>query len=180
MAEQDTRNPAEIEQEIERTQDEMSRTVDRIGDQLTPRNLLNSLLDKAEENDIDARYIVDGARRNPLALGLIAAGGIWLLSDSDAKLSTLKPHRRSSSGNEDWDQHDGFHRSYLDHMSKVQRIPDEDDLTFQRRRNYARADYLMIESNHDEDEKSFPDSLNAAKDRSEEHKSERPPIMRHT
>src|SRR3546814_2875848 len=63
---------------------------------------------------------------NPLALGLIAAGGIWLLSDSDAKLSTLKPHRRSSSGNEDWDQHDGFHRSYLDHMSKVQRIPDED------------------------------------------------------
>src|SRR3546814_21036364 len=90
---------------------------------------------------------------NPLALGLIAAGGIWLLSDSDAKLSTLKPHRRSSSGNEDWDQHDGFHRSYLDHMSKVQRIPDEDDLTFQRRRNYARADYLMIERNHDEDEK---------------------------
>src|SRR3546814_12442375 len=116
----------------------MSRTVDRIGDQLTPRNLLNPLLDKAEENDIDARYIVDGARRNPLALGLIAAGGIWLLSDSDAKLSTLKPRRRSSSGNEDWDQHDGFHRSYLDHMSKVQRIPDEDVLTFQRLRNYAR------------------------------------------
>src|SRR3546814_2698915 len=97
MAEQDTRNPAEIEQEIERTQDEMSRTVARIGDQLTPRNLLNSLLDKAEENDIDARYIVYGARRNPLALGLIAAGGIWLLSDSAAKLTTLKPHRRSSS-----------------------------------------------------------------------------------
>src|SRR3546814_20654988 len=75
MAEQDTRNPAEIEQEIERTQDEMSRTVDRIGDQLTPRNLLNSLLDKAEENDITECSIVDGARRNPLDLGRIAAGG---------------------------------------------------------------------------------------------------------
>src|SRR3546814_17860989 len=106
MAEQDTRNPAEIEQEIERTQDEMSRTVDRIGDQFNPRNLLNSLLDKAEENDIDARYIVDGARHNPLALGLIAAGGLWLLRDSDAKLSTLTPPPRSSTGNEDWDQPD--------------------------------------------------------------------------
>src|SRR3546814_14531590 len=104
----------------------MSRTVDRIGDQLTPRNLLNSLLDTAEENDIDARYIVDGARRNPLALGLIAAGGIWLLSDSDAKISTLKPHRRSSSGHEDWDQQHGIHLSFLDQMNKVQRIPDED------------------------------------------------------
>src|SRR3546814_12680945 len=104
MAEQDTRNPAEIEQEIERTQDEMSRTVDRFADQLTPRNLLNSLLDKAAENDIDARYIVDGPRRNPLALGLIAAGGIWLLSDRDAKLSNPKPHRRPSSGHEDWNQ----------------------------------------------------------------------------
>src|SRR3546814_1541153 len=106
--------------------------------------------------------MVDGSRRNPLALGQIAAGGIWLSSDSDAKLSTLKPHSRSSSGNEEWDQHDGFHRSYLDHMSKVQRIPDEDDLTFQRRQNYARADYLMIERNHDEYEKSFHDRLNAA------------------
>src|SRR3546814_5392834 len=45
------------------------------------------------------------------------------------------------------------------------RIPDEDDLTFQRRRNYARADYLMIERNHDEDEKSFHDRLNAATDK---------------
>src|SRR3546814_9564052 len=96
MAEQDTRNPAEIEQEIERTQDEMSRTVDRIGDQLTPRNLLNSLLDKAEENDIDARYIVDGARRNPLALGLIAAGGIWLLSRSAEQTSELQSLMRIS------------------------------------------------------------------------------------
>src|SRR3546814_4133395 len=102
---------------------------------------------------------------------------------SDVCSSDL-PHRRSSSGNEDWDQHDGFHRSYLDHMSKVQRIPDEDDLTFQRRRNYARADYLMIERNHDEDEKSFHDRLNAAtdklrerRDRSEEHTSELQSLM---
>ena len=65
------RDPAEIEREIRQTQAEMSRTVDRLGDQLTPRNLLNGLLDKADENGIDARYLVDGARRNPIALALI-------------------------------------------------------------------------------------------------------------
>ena len=59
-------DPAKIERDIRRTQDDMSRTVDKIGDQLTPRNLLNGLLDKADENGIDARYLVDGARRNPL------------------------------------------------------------------------------------------------------------------
>ena len=69
-----TQDPVEIERDIRQTQDQMSRTVDRIGDQLTFRNLFNALLDKAEENDVDARYLVEGARKNPIALGLIAAG----------------------------------------------------------------------------------------------------------
>jgi hypothetical protein len=44
----DTRDPADIEAEIRRTQEDMSRTVGRIGDQFTPRNIINGLLDKAE------------------------------------------------------------------------------------------------------------------------------------
>ena len=68
-----TQDPAEIERDIRRTQDEMSRTVDKIGNQLTARNVFNELLDKADENNVDARMLVDGARRNPIALGLIAA-----------------------------------------------------------------------------------------------------------
>src|SRR5215203_4067931 len=92
-------DPAAIERDIRRTQDDMSRTVDRLGDQLTMKNLFNALLDKADENGVDAHYLVDGARRNPIALGLIAAGAIWLVSDKDSKFPTFK----SGKGRERWD-----------------------------------------------------------------------------
>ena len=80
MTDTTTEDPAVIEREIRRTQDNMSRTVDKIGDQLSVKNIFNALLDKADENNVDARMLVDGARRNPIALGLIAAGAICLLS----------------------------------------------------------------------------------------------------
>ena len=63
----------------------MSRTVEKLGSQLTPKNLFNALLDKADENNVDARMLFDGARRNPVALGMIAVGAIWLISEKDAK-----------------------------------------------------------------------------------------------
>ena len=83
-----TQDPEAIERDIRQTQEDMSRTVDRIGNQLTPRNILSSLLDKAD--DIDARALLDGARRNPLALAMIAGGAIWLASDRDAKLPSFR------------------------------------------------------------------------------------------
>ena len=162
----DTRDPAEIEREIRSTQAEMSRTVDKIGDQLTPRNLLNGLLDKADEKGIDARYLVDGARRNPLALAMIALGGIWLVSDSDAKASSLKPSRLGLTGSDTGSGssiHD-HHRGYIDHMSRCERQPNEDDLAYRRRRDIARANYLMIEQRHDEDESTFRQRLDQATD----------------
>ncbi|GGD89789.1 hypothetical protein GCM10011515_06750 [Tsuneonella deserti] len=158
----ETRDPAEIEREIRQTQAEMGRTVDKIGDQLTPRNLLNALLDKADENGIDARYLVDGARRNPLALGMIALGGIWLVSDSDARPSTLKP-----SGIGGWtgsEAHYDHHRGYIEHMSRCEPQANEDEASYRRRRDLARANYLMIEQRHDEDESSFRQRLDQATD----------------
>ncbi|MXO74388.1 DUF3618 domain-containing protein [Altererythrobacter aerius] len=156
------RDPAEIEREIRQTQAEMSRTVDRLGDQLTPRNLLNGLLDKADENGIDARYLVDGARRNPIALAMIALGGIWLVSDSDAKASSLKP---SGLGNlKKWGAHDDHHRGYVDHMSRCEPQANEDMAAYRRRRDIARSNYLMIEQRHDEDETSFRQRLDQATD----------------
>jgi hypothetical protein len=154
-----TDDPAEIERDIRRTQEEMSRTVDRIGDQLTPRNLINALLDKAEDNDIDARYLIDGARRNPLALAMIAGGGIWLISDSDARL----PKLRSGSLNSDTsDHHDPHHRDYVSHMERIERSDGEDDAAYQRRRDIARANYFMLERSHDEDEHGFRQRLDQA------------------
>lgn len=162
-------DPAAIEADIRRTQDEMSKTVDKIGDQLNPRTFINALLDKAESNDIDARYLIDGARRNPLALGMIAGGLIWLVSDSDAKLPSLNGIGSSLKGSGSQDKAsdrpedfgDRYHRDYVAHMERVQRAQDEDDLAYQRRRDLARSNYFMLERGHDEDEGSFRQRLDA-------------------
>lgn len=159
-----TRDPAEIEREIRATQADMSRTADQIGDQFTPRNLFNALLEKADEKGIDASYVLDSARRNPIALAMISLGGIWLVSDSDANVSALKPSGLGKSRSSDDLPSKGFHRDYVEHMSRCEPQPNEDDLAYRRRRDLARANYLMIEQHHDEDEKSFRDRLNAATD----------------
>ena len=171
MTTQDTRSPEEIEAEIERTQNDMSRTVDRLGDQFTPRNLMNALFDKAEENDVQARQLYDGARRNPLALGLIAGGLIWLVSDQDAKPSSF-----TSDDDFDDDYDDGYdggygrayddphHRGYVDHMAAFERLDNEDDTSYRRRRDLHRGSYLMIEQRHDEDDAGFRKRLDDATD----------------
>lgn len=40
----------------------MSPTVDKLGDQLTVKNVFNALLDKADENGIDAHYLLEAAK----------------------------------------------------------------------------------------------------------------------
>ncbi|MDQ4088042.1 MAG: DUF3618 domain-containing protein [Pseudomonadota bacterium] len=155
-----TEDPAIIEQDIRRTQEDMSRTVDKIGDQLTFRNVFNSLLDKADENNVDARYLIEGARRNPVALGLIAAGAIWLVSDKDAKFPTLSKGKEGGSDEPDFSGgYDADHRDYVTHMSSVEMREGEDALAYQRRRDIARANFLMVERGHDEDESSFRQRL---------------------
>jgi hypothetical protein len=157
-------DPAVIEQDIRRTQEDMSRTVDKIGNQLTAKNLFNALLDKADENGVDAQYLVDGARRNPIALGLIAAGAIWLVSDKDSKFPSMPSRGKSKQR---WDETDDFdldssdvhHRDYVTHMSTLEIRPDEDATAYQRRRDLHRASYLMCERRPDEDESSFRQRL---------------------
>lgn len=110
------RSPDEIERDIRATQDDMSRTVEQLGDELTGRNIVKSLVDKAGQNGFDVRYLIDAAQRNPLALGLIAAGGLWLVSGSDAKLSALT----MSKGQSDDDQgnHNAAHHANGAHASE--------------------------------------------------------------
>lgn len=172
------RSPEEIEREIRATQEEMSRTVEQIEGELTVRNVMNSLFDKADQNGIDMRYLLDGARRNPLAIGMIGAGALWLVSDADARPSALGIgggkgggqgegakkrlfSRGSSTGvsAEDWHPD---HRRYVDHMSLCQPEAGEDDQAYRRRRDIARANYFMIEQGHGEDESAFRKRLDAA------------------
>lgn len=159
-----TEDPAAIEREIRRTQDNMSRTVDKIGDQLSIKNLFNALLDKADENNVDARTLLDGARRNPIALGLIAAGAIWLVSDKNSKIPSLS----SKFGKSDHGTSDGVdthHRDYVSHMATVEQRADEDAMSYQRRRDTARSNFLMVERDHDEDDSSFRQRLNGMTDK---------------
>lgn len=149
-----------IERDIRRTQDDMSRTVDKLGDQLTPRNIFNALLDQADRNGIDAHYLIDGARRNPIALGLIAAGAIWLVSDAESKFPSLgsksKKQERDASGRQGGDVH---HRDYVNHMSSIEAREGEDSEAYQRRRDLHRAAFLMCERKPNEDETSFRQRL---------------------
>lgn len=159
MTDNTTEDPAAIEREIRRTQDSMSRTVEKIGDQLSIKNLVNGLLDKADENHVDARMVLDGARRNPIALGLIAAGAIWLISDKDSKIPSLGT-KAGKSDDEVSDGADNHHRDYVSHMSSVEQRSDEDAMSYQRRRDVARSNFLMVDRNHDEDDSSFSRRLN--------------------
>jgi hypothetical protein len=159
MTDQTYQDPAEIERDIRQTQEQMSRTVDAIGDQLTPRNLLNALLDKADSNNVDARMLLDGARRNPLALAMIAGGAIWLVSDNDAKLPKFERHKSEPDPSFGVDPH---HRDYISHMERVEERDGEDLASYQRRRDAARANYFMIERAHDDDDHSFRDKLDKA------------------
>ena len=156
-------DPAAIEQDIRRTQDEMSKTVDKLGNQLSAKNLFNALLDKADENGVDAQYLIDGARRNPIALGLIAAGAIWLVSDKDSKFPSMpsrgKKPQAGTKDEFDLHGHDIHHRDYVSHMSALDMREGEDEQSFQRRRDLHRANFLMCERRPEEDEHSFRSRL---------------------
>ena len=164
-----TQDPEAIERDIRRTQDDMSRTVDKLGDQLTVKNVFNALLDKADEKGVDAHYLVDGARRNPMALGLIAAGMIWLVSDKDSKFPSIPSRgKKPQAGTKDeLDLYgsDIHHRDYVTHMSSLEMRDGEDDLVYQRRRDLHRANFLMCERNPDEDDHSFRQRLNDLTDK---------------
>lgn len=159
----DQRTPEEIERDIRQTQADMSRTARQIEGELTPRAIIDGLLDKAGQNGVDSSYLIDVARRNPLALGMVAVGGLWLVSDADARPSAMKlPFGRSHGHGASDDGWHPEHRSYVDHMARCERQAGEDAAAYRRRRDHARASYFMIEQGHDEDEGAFRQRLDAA------------------
>jgi hypothetical protein len=161
-----TQDPATIERDILRTQDDMSRTVDKLGDQLTVKNVFNALLDKADENGIDAHYLLDGARRNPMALGLIAAGAIWLVSDKDSKFPSMPTNSKGATDDHnDSAGRDVHHSDYVSHMSSLEMRDGENPSDYQRRRDMHRATFLMCERKSDEDDRSFRERLDDITDK---------------
>lgn len=73
-----------IERDIDRTQDRIGDTIDKLEEKLNPRDVASSLM--GEDGMDTAKEAFEVARRNPLPVALIAAGVIWLFATSDAPM----------------------------------------------------------------------------------------------
>jgi hypothetical protein len=71
-----TQNPETLVREIERTRDNLARTIDAIAERVSPANNARRALQRARErtDGIDMRYVAAGAA---VAVGVTAALLIW-------------------------------------------------------------------------------------------------------
>jgi len=71
-----TQNPDTLVREIERTRENLARTIDAIADRVSPANNARRILERARERTgkIDMRYVAAGAA---VAVGVTAALLIW-------------------------------------------------------------------------------------------------------
>jgi len=71
-----TQNPDTLVREIERTRDNLARTIDAIAERVSPANNVRRALERARErtNGIDMRYVAAGAA---VVAGVTAAFLIW-------------------------------------------------------------------------------------------------------
>jgi ElaB/YqjD/DUF883 family membrane-anchored ribosome-binding protein len=113
------RSPEEIEREIERTRNRMSRNIDELGDRLSPGNLKeeakSAIKDAAhgavsnvgEQARRTSSRLVEVIRENPLPVIAVGAGVTWLLTqrsrsdvsgDRMARYAYTGPERRQGHG----------------------------------------------------------------------------------
>lgn len=75
---------ATIARDVERTQDDMGATIDRIEERLSPRGIAQSLL--SDENADTARGAWEVIRESPLPVALMVGGAAWLVATSRAPM----------------------------------------------------------------------------------------------
>jgi hypothetical protein len=80
----DQNREAVIERDVVRTQDEIGDTVEKLEEKLNPRNVADAFI--GEDGMDTAKEAFEVARRNPLPVGLIAIGAVWLFATSDAPM----------------------------------------------------------------------------------------------
>lgn len=169
----DTTSAQAIERDIEQTQNNISDTVEQLQRRLNPRSLIDSLLG---DEDASSQQLINAAKNNPLAVGLIGVGALLLASGKTPSIPSFGSSRSSDGdsatdgakrafGGRNWLRGQDHHASYLEHMSRCQPQPGEDDAAYRRRRDLARADFFMIDQHHDEDEGSFRTRLNEAQEK---------------
>jgi hypothetical protein len=84
MAANSTNGAATLERDIDRTQDRIGDTVDKIEEKLNPSEITRSVL--GEDGQERVRNGLRIARENPLPVALIAIGALWLFATSDTPM----------------------------------------------------------------------------------------------
>ena len=93
MSDNPTDSPDMIERDIERTQDRMGDTVDRIEEKLTPKEVTRAAL--GDDGQELVREALRMTRENPVPVAMIAVGAIWLLATSGSPLIKRAGNRLS-------------------------------------------------------------------------------------
>ena len=83
-----------IELEIRETQDQIGETVQKLEEQLAPRQVVRSVIGDDRIDWIEGA--IEVAKRNPVPVAMIAIGALWLLSKSGPDGSTLLSQLRGS------------------------------------------------------------------------------------
>jgi hypothetical protein len=97
----DTRDSDTIERDIDRTQDKIGDTVEKIEEKMDPSEITRSIL--GEDGQESVRNGLRIARENPIPVALIAIGAVWLFATSDTPMIRRVRERligggRSSTG----------------------------------------------------------------------------------
>jgi hypothetical protein len=80
MTDTTNREPDKIERDIRRTQDDIGRTVDKLEEKLTPREVSRSVI--GDDGTQMAEEALEVTRTNPIPVALIVIGLIWLIATS--------------------------------------------------------------------------------------------------
>ena len=80
-----TRNPDEIEQDIERTRSEMKSTLEAIEQKLAPQRLLEQAMDAVRNIVSPESGLGRTVRDNPVPLALMGIGAVWLFIGASRK-----------------------------------------------------------------------------------------------
>ena len=97
MSDDRTNEADAIEQDVVETQNEMGETLQKLEDKLTPHGIAQSMM--GEQGTDNARELLDLVKQNPVPVGLIAIGTVWLLATARSPLiDRVKSSVTSRSG----------------------------------------------------------------------------------
>jgi hypothetical protein len=128
----DARDDADvIERDVERTQDAMGDTVEKLEEKLSPSNLAQSLL--SEDGRDTAREAWQVVRESPLPVAMIVGGAAWLLATSQAPMiSRVRNQIKSRFGGGQSDSSPSSLRSRSEEPAPIGPPPEQGE-AFDRR-----------------------------------------------